>query len=97
MDDRACYVGSSRGRQSVKVFCPDFDHLNNSIKRNSEHLTGHDLIASRINYIKPVVQQVVPENIPRGIKDVFNGKNIDLLPKKDDIKSSLQKKELQGN
>ena len=97
MDDRACYVGSSRGRQSVKVFCPDFDHLNNSIKRNSEHLTGHDLIAKRINYIKTVPQKIDMENIPQEIENVFNGKNIDLLPKKDDIKSSLQKKELQGN
>ncbi|MCK4981347.1 MAG: hypothetical protein KAS17_00415 [Victivallaceae bacterium] len=51
MSNRACYVGSSRGRQSVKVFTPDFEHLHASVKRNSEHLTGHDLIASRQQYI----------------------------------------------
>jgi ATP-dependent exoDNAse (exonuclease V) alpha subunit len=51
MDNRACYVGSSRGRQSVKVFTPDFEHLYNSIKRNSEHLTGHDLISAREEYM----------------------------------------------
>jgi hypothetical protein len=52
MDNRACYVGSSRGRQSVKVFTPDFEHLYDSVKRNSEHLTGHDLIALREEYIE---------------------------------------------
>ena len=51
MTSRACYVGSSRGRQSVKVFCPDFEHLYSSVKRNFEHLTGHDIIASRRQYI----------------------------------------------
>jgi ATP-dependent exoDNAse (exonuclease V) alpha subunit len=51
MDSRACYVGSSRGRQSVKVFTPDFEHLYDSVKRNSEHLTGHDLISARQEYI----------------------------------------------
>ena len=51
MTNRACYVGSSRGRQSVKVFCPDFEHLYSSVKRNFEHLTGHDIIASRRQYI----------------------------------------------
>ncbi|MFA7183270.1 MAG: helicase C-terminal domain-containing protein, partial [Victivallales bacterium] len=51
MDNRACYVGSSRGRQSVKVFTPDFEHLYDSVKRNSEHLTGHDLIAAREEYM----------------------------------------------
>ncbi len=51
MNNRACYVGSSRGRQSVKVFTPDFEHLHDSVKRNSEHLTGHDLIAARQEYM----------------------------------------------
>ena len=51
MTNRACYVGSSRGRQSVKVFTPDFEHLHDSVKRSSEHLTGHDLIAARQEYI----------------------------------------------
>jgi conjugative relaxase-like TrwC/TraI family protein len=51
MDNRACYVGSSRGRQSVKVFTPDFEHLYDSVKRNSEHLTGHDLISARQEYM----------------------------------------------
>jgi hypothetical protein len=51
MSNRACYVGSSRGRQSIKVFTPDFEHLYDSIKRNSEHLTGHDLIAARQEYM----------------------------------------------
>ena len=51
MSNRACYVGSSRGRQSVKVFTPDFEYLHDSVKRNSEHLTGHDLIAQRQEYL----------------------------------------------
>jgi len=51
MTNRACYVGSSRGRQSVKVFCPDFEYLHSSVKRNYEHLTGHDLIVQRQEYI----------------------------------------------
>ena len=54
MTNRACYVGSSRGRQSVKVYCPDFEHLHSSVKRNSEHLTGHDLIAARQEYINNI-------------------------------------------
>ncbi len=57
MTNRACYVGSSRGRQSVKVFCPDFEHLQASVKRNSEHLTGHDLIAARQEYMKAFPKQ----------------------------------------
>ena len=56
MTNRACYVGSSRGRQSVKVYCPDFEHLHSSVKRNSEHLTGHDLIAARQKYIVPKME-----------------------------------------
>ncbi len=58
MTNRACYVGSSRGRQSVKVFCPDFEHLHSSVKRNSEHLTGHDLIAARQEYINNISQKI---------------------------------------
>jgi conjugative relaxase-like TrwC/TraI family protein len=54
MSNRACYVGSSRGRQSVKVFTPDFEHLYDSVKRNSEHLTGHDLIAARQEHINDI-------------------------------------------
>ena len=54
MTNRACYVGSSRGRQSVKVFTPDFEHLHSSVKRNSEHLTGHDLITERQKYINGI-------------------------------------------
>ena len=57
MTSRACYVGSSRGRQSVKVFCPDFEHLYSSVKRNSEHLTGHDLIAARQEYMNDIPQK----------------------------------------
>jgi len=44
-------VGSSRGRQSVKVYTLDFEHLYDSVKRNSEHLTGHDLIAAQQEYM----------------------------------------------
>ena len=33
MTNRACYVGSSRGRQLVKVFCQDFEHLHSKFKR----------------------------------------------------------------
>jgi len=58
MSNRACYVGSSRGRQSVKVFTPDFEHLHDSVKRNSEHLTGHDLIAARQEYINDIPQKI---------------------------------------
>ena len=58
MTSRACYVGSSRGRQSVKVFTPDFEHLHDSVKRNSEHLTGHDLIAARQEYINDIPQKI---------------------------------------
>ena len=57
MTNRACYVGSSRGRQSVKVYCPDFEHLHSSVKRNSEHLTGHDLIAARQEYMNDIPQK----------------------------------------
>jgi ATP-dependent exoDNAse (exonuclease V) alpha subunit len=57
MSNRACYVGSSRGRQSVKVFTPDFEHLYDSVKRNSEHLTGHDLIAAREEYMNVFPKQ----------------------------------------
>jgi ATP-dependent exoDNAse (exonuclease V) alpha subunit len=64
MDNRACYVGSSRGRQSVKVFTPDFEHLYDSVKRNSEHLTGHDLIAVREEYMDISPTQDI-ENIPK--------------------------------
>jgi len=62
MDNRACYVGSSRGRQSVKVFTPDFEHLYDSVKRNSEHLTGHDLIAARQEYMNIVSPKMNMEN-----------------------------------
>ncbi len=58
MTNRACYVGSSRGRQSVKVFCPDFEHLHSSVKRNSEHLTGHDLIAARQEYMNVISPKI---------------------------------------
>jgi conjugative relaxase-like TrwC/TraI family protein len=54
MDDRACYVGSSRGRQSVKVYTPDFEHLLKNVRRNSDPLTAHDLIAAR----KPHIQEL---------------------------------------
>jgi len=53
------------------------------------------LIAKRINYIKTVPQNIDMENIPQKIDNVLNEKNIDLLPKKDNIKSCLQEKELQ--
>ena len=59
MDNRACYVGSSRGRQSVKVFTPDFEHLYDSVKRNSEHLTGHDLISAREEYMNIFPKQEI--------------------------------------
>jgi ATP-dependent exoDNAse (exonuclease V) alpha subunit len=58
MSNRACYVGSSRGRQSVKVFTPDFEHLHSSVKRNSEHLTGHDLIAKRQEYLNDISPKI---------------------------------------
>ncbi len=58
MTSRACYVGSSRGRQSVKVYTPDFEHLQSSVKRNSEHLTGHDLIAVRQEYMDIVTPKI---------------------------------------
>ncbi len=63
MSNRACYVGSSRGRQSVKVFTPDFEHLYDSVKRNSEHLTGHDLIAARQEYINDISPKQDIENV----------------------------------
>jgi conjugative relaxase-like TrwC/TraI family protein len=62
MSNRVCYVGSSRGRQSVKVFTPDFEHLYESVKRNSEHLTGHDLIAARQEYMNDITPQMGMEN-----------------------------------
>jgi ATP-dependent exoDNAse (exonuclease V) alpha subunit len=63
MSNRACYVGSSRGRQSVKVFTPDFEHLLSNVRRNSEHLTGHDLIAARQEYLNDISPQKDIENI----------------------------------
>lgn len=68
MTNRACYVGTSRGRQSVKVYCPDFEHLYDSVKRNSEHLTGHDLIAKRQEYINDISQK----------QDIEKSLNIDM-------------------
>ncbi|MCK4983275.1 MAG: AAA family ATPase [Victivallaceae bacterium] len=65
MNNRACYVGSSRGRQSVKVFTPDFEHLYDSVKRNSEHLTGHDLIAARQEYLNYISPKQEIKNIPK--------------------------------
>jgi len=65
MTNRACYVGSSRGRQSVKVFTPDFEHLHSSVKRNSEHLTGHDLIAARQEYLNDISPKQEIKNIPQ--------------------------------
>jgi hypothetical protein len=65
MSNRALYVGSSRGRQSVKVYTPDFEHLYDSVKRNSEHLTGHDLIAARQEYINDISPKQDIENIPK--------------------------------
>jgi hypothetical protein len=62
MSNRVCYVGSSRGRQSVKVFTPDFEHLYESVKRNSEHLTGHELIAARQEYMNDITPQMGMEN-----------------------------------
>ena len=71
MTNRTCYVGSSRGRQSVKVFTPDFEHLHYSIKRNSEHLTGHDLIAERQRYLNGIPQKI---NIEK--KNVLQEENL---------------------
>ncbi|MCK4981926.1 MAG: hypothetical protein KAS17_03330, partial [Victivallaceae bacterium] len=68
MSNRACYVGSSRGRQSVKVFTPDFEHLYDSVKRNSEHLTGHDLIAQRQEYLNDISPKQDIENTPQNEK-----------------------------
>ncbi len=65
MSNRACYVGSSRGRQSVKVFTPDFEHLYDSVKRNSEHLTGHDLIVARQEHINEISPKQNIEHIPQ--------------------------------
>ncbi len=62
MTNRACYVGSSRGRQSVKVFCPDFEHLHSSVRKKSERLTGHDLIASRQEYLNISYHKINIEN-----------------------------------
>jgi conjugative relaxase-like TrwC/TraI family protein len=63
LDDRACYVGSSRGRQNVKVYCPDFDYLLSGVKRSSEQLAAHDLILSRNEYLnvqkKPTIGSAV--------------------------------------
>ena len=70
MDNRACYVGSSRGRQSVKVFTPDFEHLYDSVKRNSEHLTGHDLIASRQEYIEVHPKQEMESEQEKEIQEI---------------------------
>ena len=67
MDNRACYVGSSRGRQSVKVFTPDFEHLYDSIKRNSEQLTGHDMIAVRQKYMDISTKQIMETKQEREI------------------------------
>jgi conjugative relaxase-like TrwC/TraI family protein len=64
MSNRACYVGSSRGRQSVKVYTPDFEHLHNSVKRNSEHITGHDLIAQRQEYLN-ISEIKIEQEIPQ--------------------------------
>ena len=82
MNDRACYVGSSRGVQSIKVYCPDYEHLLSSVKRNSEHLTGHDLIAKRINYIKTVPGKIDTETIPQEKEVLQENIDIDLLPPK---------------
>lgn len=39
LDDKACYVGSSRGRKSVRIICPEYDHLLHGVKRNSDRMT----------------------------------------------------------
>ena len=39
LSDKACYVGSSRGRASVKLVCPEFEPLLHSVKRNTDRMT----------------------------------------------------------
>lgn len=39
LTDKAAYVGSSRGRQSVKIVCPEFKPLLDSVKKNTDRMT----------------------------------------------------------
>ena len=103
MTNRACYVGSSRGRQSVKVFTPDFEHLHDSVKRSSEHLTGHDLIAARQEYMNFTPKQEI-ENVPKNeeiqqetkaarqkcITDIYPKKVIESVPKKEETQQEMK-------
>ncbi len=42
LTDKACYVGSSRGRESVKVICPEFKVLLRSVQKNTDRMTVHE-------------------------------------------------------
>ena len=45
------------------VYTPDFDYLHSSVKRNSEHLKGHDLISLRQEYINAIHRKIDIDNL----------------------------------
>ena len=42
LSDKACYVGSSRGREKVTVVCPEFEPLLHSVRKNTDRMTIHE-------------------------------------------------------
>ena len=48
LTDKAAYVGSSRGRQSVKIVCPEFKPLLDSVKKNTDRMTVQEGMKKKI-------------------------------------------------